>query len=97
MLHQCRRVYEPECAVAESQSVGQLLAMWIRRADRRVTDAFSGQRQVLGVGVDDDCVFVVGEDLRVGLTIVDDTAVGFVANQKDLHAQFPLSSVQKVT
>ena len=59
------------------------------------SDAFAGQGQVLGMGVDHDGVFVVGEHLRVAETVVNDAAVRFVADDEYLRAVFLLLSAQQ--
>ena len=41
-----------------------------------VPDALAGQPKILGVGIDHDGAFVVGEHLGIGQSVVDNAAIG---------------------
>ena len=87
VLHQRRRVHEPQYAIAEHQPVRQLSLVRVVRMRRDIAYALAGQRQILGVRSRHDAAYVMVKDVRILQPVKQQLAIGFVADQKDFAAQ----------
>ena len=86
MLHQGRGIYETEHAVAEHQSVYQLLPPIVLGVDGDIPDALPWQGQVFRVRSGDDGPGVILEHVRAFHTIVNQLAIDLITDQEYLRA-----------
>ena len=86
MLHHRRGVDEAEDAVAVNEAVHQFLFFRALGMDGDVADAFAGQRQVFRVRSGDDCPRVEQKRRGIFQPVVNQFAVGFVADEVNLGA-----------